>query len=616
MKPSIAPAVTNYNSPPATSFNFEIPVLSAKLRQLPPQLVSAENYKTYILQLHSGISAGIKPEVKKKADDVIQHKKLIRSKEIGKTAFAAWLQNTPRASLYLYSKAVVADLSDALTANNFSAFLIMGGLPEKSIPILEYWNRQKPGEANLLCNLGNAYYRLGDTSKAMRYLQECVKYDTLNPTANKILCLMYLKKGNTKKAEEHGTKSVTTSYDEQVIAILRRLNTRVKPGEIMSRLHKNEFPMLKRTRMPAMPSSLEEMDQFIIELAAERKSINMTIDAIKGKVPQAGNNEMQKMMMANVAGGAVSLRVKAQYIITDAMEIYHKEKIRESDVFKHQLKMLAAPYNQKISAISKKYTPKLNKLEGGEAGDEDEIAALELARCKEMNAETQKYLSGLSTLVNVYAQRQEFISHKFFRDYANWAPYWMPQAGNTFLSIQRDYLQDISEILSTYTTVTKSNCTPFEPAEEKNGLMKEWEDEYCANFKGKISIGPAELSWTCNSWNISGGEGIVGELEVNYAADGSFDGFTIGGGVGESWNLGNGKFIDIAANASVKEFIKIGTNKATGKWEVKDFGIKSEVTLEGGIGNVTAEVKILEFSAAVNAGLEAGGISAPVLILK
>jgi hypothetical protein len=427
---------------------------------------------------------------------------------------------------------------------------------------------------------------------------------------------MYLKKGDTKKAEEHGTRSVTKSHDEQVIAILRQLNKKAKPGEIMARLHKKEFPLLKRIGLPAMPSSLDDMEQFIIELGAEKRSIDMTIESIESKMPEAGNAVAKKIPMAAFAGGIPSLRAKAQYIIMDAMQIYQLDKVREADVFRHQLKLLASPYNSKTS-ISKKYAVQLNKLEGGEAGDEDEIAALEMARCKEMNGETQKYLTGLSSLVNTYAQRQEFISRKFYRDYANWAPYWMPQAANSFLSIQKDYLKDIAGILSEYKTVTKMNCGTFqqEPLTPKNGVLKEWEDEYCANFKGKIGMGPVKVSWTCNSWGVEGGEGIVGEFEMNFV-DGAFEGVTIGGGLGATWKMGDGEIITLEAGTSIKEFIKIGPNKATGKWEVADFGMKTEAGIEGGIGKVTGEIKLIELSVAVNAGLEVGGALAPVLPLK
>lgn len=616
MKPSLAPFANNYNNAaPAATFSFTIPPLSPKLNQL-PQPLTTESYKAYIQQLYTSISNAVKPDEKKKADDYVMNKKLTQSKDISNTAFATWLQNAPTASLYLYSKAVVANPSDALAANNFSAFLMMGGLPEKSIPVLEYWNKQKPGEATLLSNLGNAYYRLGDVDKAMKYLQQCVQYDTLNPIANKMLCLMYLKKGNTKKAEEHGTKSLTTSYDEQVVAILHELDNKTKPGEIMSRLPVIEFPMLKRIRLPAMPSNLDDMEQFAIELEAEKKSMEMTIADIDSKTPKINDDLSQKLLMASLKKSISPLRIKAQYIIMDEMQAYQRESIRESDVFKYQLKKLAKPFNINTTAISKKYAEKLNKLEGGEAGDEDEIATLELAKCREINAEIEKYLAGLSPLVNGYAQRQEFTARKFYREYANWAPYWMPETTISFPSIERDYLEAVSNILSQYTIISKENCTPFEPKPKKDGKLQKWEDEYCANFKGKIKMGLVKMTWTCNSWGMEAGVGVVGEFEMNFAEDGAFEEFTAGGGLGATWGIGDEKIVNIEAGASVKEFIKIGPDKTTGEWGVKDFGMKSEAALEGSIGNIGGEIKILELSVAVNAGLDAGGVAAPLLNLN
>ena len=258
----------------------------------------------------------------------------------------------------------------------------------------------------------------------------------------------------------------------------------------------------------------------------------------------------------------------------------------------------------------------MNKLEGGETGDEDKIAALELAKCKELNANTQIFLASLAQLTNQYAARQENISRKFFRDYANWAPYWMPETTISFPSIERDYLKDVLNILGEYRVIKKMDCSVFEPLPGKDGTLQKWEDEYCANFKGKIGIGPAKMTWTCNSWGIEGGEGIVGAFEMNFANDGAFEEFTFEAGLGETWSLGDDKIVKMEAGASVKEFIKVGPDKTTGKWEVKDFGVKTEVSVEGSIGKVSAEVKVLEISVAVNAGLNAGGVAAPILNLN
>ncbi len=618
MKPSVV-SIMPVNNPPVAKLSFELPLLSRKLKELPIQPFTAEAYKNYVVELHTKIAGALRPELKKKADDYLAKKGLTGSKDISNTGFAAWLQNTPEASLYFYSKAAVNDPFDALTANNLSAFLMMGGLPEKSIPILEFWNKQKPGESTLLGNLGNAYYRLGDINNAMEYLQQCVQKDSLHSIANKLLCMMYLKKGDTKKAAEHGIRSITTCHDEQVVAILRQLNNEIKVGEIMSRfppLPVKEFPLLQRTKLPAMPSGLDDMAQFTRELTATMQSLKMTIAAIEAKRSRISNGIQQQVMMASFKGGISPIRVKAQYIIMDGLQTYQAEKVKEADIFNYKLGKLHVPHNAKLKSIQKKYNDQLNKLEGGEGGDEDKIQALELAKCKEMNEETQVYLAGLSNLVNQYAQRQEYISRKFYRDYAYWAPYWMPETSISFPSIESDYLKDVVSILSDYELVSKMDCFFFEPLPGKEGTLLEWEDQYCANFKGKIAMGPAKFVFTCNSWGIEGGEVVVGEFEMKYRDDGAFEDFTLGAGLGANWHFGEEAIAKTEVALSGKEFIKVGPDKSGGNWILKDVGVKAEVALEASVGKVALEEKVLEISLAVNAGFEAGGMVAPIIGLK
>lgn len=615
-KLSTIPMAANYDAvQPAPKVNFTVPPASAKLSQI-PQILTKENYNTYVQQLNIAISASIKQNDKTKVDEYVKIKSIKQSKQISNTAFAAWLQNKPTSSLYLYSKAVLLDPLDALAANNFSAFLILGGLAEKAVPMLEYWNNQKPGEAPLLANLGNAYYRLGNMDKAMSYLLQCVQKDSLHPTANKILSIMYLKKGDTKKAKDHASKSLTSSYDEQVISLLKQLDNKTKPGEIMGRWPVKEFPMLKRIKLLAMPSALDDMDKFIVDLETEINSIEITVADIESKASKKSVEQPQKVSLTGMFKG-FPLRIKAQYIIIDGMQNYQRETITESEVFKFNLKKINAPFSANVKAITKKYNDQINKLEGGEAGDEDKISALEFAKCTEVNAEKAKYLGETSALVNGYAQRQEYISRKFYAEYATWSPYWLAETSSSFPSIQRDYLKVVLNILGGYIKIRKSNCEFFtDTLSKKAGKLKEWEDEYCANFKGKIGLGAAKIGWTCNSWGIEGGEGIVGDFEIKFANDGSFEEFTFGAGLGATWSVGDEKITSMGVGASVKEFIKIGPDKTSGKWGVNDFGVKTEVTLEGNIGNVGGEIKVAEASIAINAGLEFGGVIAPILNLN
>lgn len=618
MKPSMGSTMP-VNNPPINKFNFEIPALSPKLKQLPPQPFTADAYKNYVTDLHTQIASALKPEIKKKTDGYVKQKKLTQSKAISNAALAAWLQKTPAASLYLYSMAVVSNLSDGLAANNFSAFLIMGGLPEKSIPVLEYWNKQNPGKATILANLGNAYYRLGDITTAMKYLQQCVQKDSLNSVANKLLCMVYLKKGDVAKAEEHGTRSISKSHDQQIISILQQLNNKIKPGTVMSRfppLPEKEFPMLEQIKLPAMPTRLDDMDQFAIELDAAKASLKMTIAAIDAKWPKQNGDMQQEVLKATLTKGISPIQIKAQYIIMDGMQIYQSESVKEDDVFQYQLKKINAPHNITIKAIHTKYNSRLKKLEGGEAGDEDQIAALEKAKCMELNGQTEVYLARLSRLVNQYASRQEYISRKFYRDCANWVPYWFSASGFDFPSIERDYLTDVLNILGEYKVFTKMHCELFEPLPIKEGEVQEWEDEYCANFKGKIGVGLGKVFWSCNSVGLEAGEGIVGGFEANYADDGSFEDVSFELGFGVDWKIGTEHIAQIGVGASVKEFVKIGPDKITGDWGVTDAGVKGEIAIERENGNVSVEVKVIEVTAGYNTGVNTEGIAVPILNLK
>ena len=86
--------------------------------------------------------------------------------------------------------------------------------------------------------------------------------------------------------------------------------------------------------------------------------------------------------------------------------------------------------------------------------------------------------------------------------------------------------------------------------------------------------------------------------------------------IGASFELGKGKYVKVEAGASAKEFLKFGTNEGTGKWEVKDFGVKGEISIEGKIGKLHSEVKLIESTVAVNAGVNVAGVIAPLLPIK
>ncbi len=129
-------------------------------------------------------------------------------------------------------------------------------------------------------------------------------------------------------------------------------------------------------------------------------------------------------------------------------------------------------------------------------------------------------------------------------------------------------------------------------------------------------MGSVKFFFTCNSWDIDGGEGIVADAEFKYRNDGAFENFTVGAGLGANWHLGKDGFVNTEIGVSGKGFVKIGPDATTGKWIIQDVGVKAEVAGEASIGKVSVEEKVLEVSLAVNAGMERGGIVPAIFNVK
>jgi len=110
------------------------------------------------------------------------------------------------------SKACADNASDGDTLSNYAAMLSMGGASHRAIPLLEYLNKQYPDNTTIMNNLGQAWFYLGETTKADVHLEKVVKAFAYHPQANYTQCLIQQSKGNTPKAIEKMKNSLAYSF--------------------------------------------------------------------------------------------------------------------------------------------------------------------------------------------------------------------------------------------------------------------------------------------------------------------------------------------------------------------------------------------------------------------
>ncbi len=603
---------------------FKTPARSALLNGLSNSTMNNSAFQKYIDDLKNTVALKLDGDNTKKIDGYLKSKKISTSKAIGGAAIDAWLQSKPTVALYLFCKALQADYSDMNTANNMASLLNAYGYSEKAIPVLQYANSKTNNNPDVLANMAVGYYNLGDMNNALSFAEKSIAKDSLNANGNKVAAFAHLNKASETNNKAEADKAIgclkqalKSHYDNEASELLNKIEGNHQKQNDFVNTNFKEFPMLRRLEMPSMNNDLSQAKSFNEFLEKEKNSLLNTEDEIKAAYKKLGEfDSKQTIAMLSQNKSMGMMMVKAGNILNQSAIWYAKMKSDLEQIFTYDKKVLTSAYNKTTSGINKKYNAQLNKLEGGEGkvDEEVEMERLKKARCQDLNNESEAYLSDMAKVTNQFAQKSELVSRIFYRDYANWKPMQLLDNSNRwFLDAQAKYISDIRKILSMYTELEPCVYPPQPVKEDKTPRKpKEWEDEYCANFKGTIGIGPAKMNWSCNSMSISGGEGFVGELGLNFNDNGTFKEATIGAGIGVEGHIGNQNITAISAGASAMEYITIGAGP-NGSIQVTDWGITAGVGAGGNIGSVGGEANIVSTNISVNGGVTAGGYVANAL---
>lgn len=605
----------NSNKAVATLPAFKAPSRSALLNTLSTAVPANSAYQKHIDDIRKLVTAKLNAENTTKVDNYLKKNKINTTTAINNYAITAWTAGKPTLALYLFCKAVQADYNDLNAANNLASLLITYGYAEKAIPVLLYINSKANNAPAVLANMAAAYYNLGDMNNAAAFAAKSIDKDSLNPDANKVAAFVHLDKatqtGNKAEAEKAIgclKRSLQSQYNQEASDLLGKIESNHRKETDYRNTNFNQFPMLKRLELPAMPEDLMQIKSFNQVLTKERSAISKTMEDIRAarkKIADPSAQQRANSMMAN----AGPVLIKAGMIVTQGGLEYNKLKKDLEEIYKLNLETITKEHNKKANAITKKYIDQLNKLEGGEgkADEEEEIERLKKAQCSEFNKEQAAYLSTVAKLSNTFVQQSEYVSRSYWRDYANWQP--MTTGDNSmapFLQAQIGYLTDVHKILSAI-PVIEPCIYPSQPAKDDKAPVKpkQWEEEYCANFKGTVGLGPAKIGFNCSSMSISGGEGFVGELNLNYNEDGGFKDLTIGAGVGVEAHWGNQSIASLSAGVSAMNYITVG--QGAGGMQVTDWGITAGASAGANVGPVGGEVNMASATLSATEGIKASG---------
>ena len=221
---------------------------------------------------------------------------------VGNSGVGCWMMGKPELALYLLSKACIDDPTDADNLNNFSALLTMSGAEQLAIPLLNKLNSQFPDNSTILNNIGQAWFGLGDITKAQSYLDSAIRLCAYHPQANVTKSFIQESKGEKEEAVESMKRSVREAYSSDKEDRLRSLGYNLDGSDITWNFKPNPDPLgLGNFNHPAFPISVEqsvalEIDwqEFRGRCEQEIESLNFQLQAAEARMTEADNNRINE----------------------------------------------------------------------------------------------------------------------------------------------------------------------------------------------------------------------------------------------------------------------------------------------------------------------------------
>ncbi|MGN6292433.1 MAG: tetratricopeptide repeat protein [Chitinophagaceae bacterium] len=300
-----------------------------------PKAVTDAKMGAYIAAIQNKLTSALKPEVISMGNKVYDYIKS-NSKttgEAGNMAMGLWLAGKPELALYVLGKLCVADAGNTDNLSNYSAMLSMQGAQHLAIPVLNNLNAKFPKNSTLLNNLGQAWFGLGEISKAEKYLDSAIRIYAYHPQANLTKSLIEESKGNKQGATEAAKRSIAKAYSMDKENRLNKLGYKLKSEDIAWNRNMPQDPLgLEKFKWPEYPMSLAQCeilepqwDDFKQKCWQDKEELEMqqkTLEKIAEQANAIRTKELlqagQKGIMANPFPPlAYKAMIKLNYLIDD-----------------------------------------------------------------------------------------------------------------------------------------------------------------------------------------------------------------------------------------------------------------------------------------------------------
>jgi hypothetical protein len=490
---------------------------TALLAAIPKKLFTLPELSQYVKTLVKKFEAS--PGNKKAIAFVKKNYPYKNKKDYQQLFVLLWYKGRQNEAIYVALQAAAAQTNDLLVLNNFCALLNMSGYPHKAIPILKYALKQEPTNTLLLNNTGQAYYQLGDLATSSGYLSSCTRIDPYHVEANNTQGHIATAQGNMAAANSFYENSIKGGYNQSAAEQLQSNNPDRSVADLVNWPTPDQYPETDDNipfQCPDIPTDVTQNPVYEAKRQEEADAWSRAQEEYRTRINESMERTGREMMASLMSGGrpVVTMGImhdkaglafgKAYTAYFDQLNRLNTEYAAWKEEFDHRWheRMKDACLNASSEACC-------GIMRGLESQKQQEWGQRYAGYCTEMWANARGHYNCI----------------------AYWKPYFIKEQG----IFNRELFTGRLILLGTASNLTGGAGVDFSAlcleAVEPGVKNKEvnFKEPECTIVKIPLGVGGFELG--CDKFKASFGEGIIGEIELNFKTFQSTLAFGVGGQV-------------------------------------------------------------------------------------
>lgn len=514
-KNKVQEAVATDNTDSKPVFPKKNPALLASL----PKITSKAALTSYVNDLHNQFLKKVSPDLVasfKEIEQKLEHD----GNKMAAEGISAWYNEAPSQSILLLTKAASQAQAPDLLISNLGAILNMGGLENKSLPILKYLVTIYPQNAMILNNLGQAFVGLGELDTAMVYFGRCVQHEPNHPQANNTAGEIELSKGNNTAAAQYFKNSLNGAFTEEAARHVKFVEPDMDINDYLKHnLHMPEYFNENKYKPPPQCQNVTEAEGLSAIYQGYHEMLNKIYqhyyDLELEFMDKSKKNLEQRALDAFAMKKLPTppFYVKAGYAWDALMKKYRSDA--------EWLTVMDEDYEKRKKEIYEKYV-------AASTGSSD---------CAVQTGHVNNYLHDMADITTAWQLKHMAFNKKYINQLIYWSflySFSSDEFKMKFYGQVKNYLDEIGSIAKT--ELWGPPCEQIQQGNTPAADIIIEEPECPIDFELKLIVGKIALN--CKKFSFSGGEVVKLKYEKNFSSKQS----TMSVGIGVTLELGSKNF--------------------------------------------------------------------------